>query len=154
MPILYDDRTRLVKGRFTEGVITLAVHLAHHRQMSKRPHFLKEWRKHKGLSLEQLADRVRELAATRPVSPDFAYPVSVTYATLSRIERFKMAYSQTLMELLAEIYGTTEGSLIMRDPTSPDDPWSIYERLKALEPSQLRVVDATVEALKKTGTEG
>lgn len=109
---------------------------AHTAHMAKPPHYIRQWRKHRGLTLEQLAERLH-----------------MTHQNLGKIERFKVPYNQVLLERLAEELRTEAASLIMRDPTATSDVWSIYERLQGIDPSGLRVIEATVDALKKTGTD-
>jgi transcriptional regulator with XRE-family HTH domain len=98
--------------------------------MAKNPHYLRQWRKHKGLTLEQVAERLH-----------------TTHATLSRIERGKLPYNQPLLERLAEEYGTEPASLLMRDPASTK--WSILDDLTPVERNQ---TVAFIEAIRKTGT--
>lgn len=90
-------------------------------------HFIREWRKFRGLTLEELAERL-----------------NTTHATLSRIERGKMAYTQPLLERLAEELRTDPASLIMRDPNDPDGIWSVWDTLSVPERQQgvqlLRVI--------------
>lgn len=100
----------------------------------KQRHFLRQWRKHKGYTLEQVAERI-----------------GTTHATLSRIERGKLPYNQQLLELLADAYGTDEASLIMRDPSSADAFWSLWETLAPAE--KIQAVEV-IKALKRTGTGG
>ena len=78
----------------------------------KPPHFIRQWRKKKGLTLEQLAERV-----------------GMTHQNLGKIERFKVPYSQPLLEALADVLGTDPGSLVMRNPEDPEGLWSIYDQL-------------------------
>lgn len=98
--------------------------------MDKPRHFLREWRKHKGLTLEQVAERLH-----------------TTHATISRIERGKLPYNQPLLERLAEEYGTEPASLLMRDPKA--QRWSILDDVTPVERNQ---VVAFIEAIRKTGT--
>ncbi len=76
----------------------------------KRPQyrrtFLRQWREHRGYTLEQAAEAV-----------------DITHASLSRIERGLQPYSQAILEALAELYMTDVASLIMRDPTDPEAMW-------------------------------
>lgn len=112
---------------------------AHNAHMQKQGHFLREWRKHKGYTLEHIAERV-----------------GMTHQNLGKIERGKVPYSQNLLEDLAEIYGTEPGQLVMFNPLSmaspfSEDPWSL---LQALDPPQRRQAVEVIKALKRTGTEG
>jgi transcriptional regulator with XRE-family HTH domain len=98
-------------------------------------HFLRAWRKFRGYSLEQVAERL-----------------DMSHQNLGKIERGLVPYNEPLLDALAEIYRTDRGSLIMRDPTMKDPLWSIYDNLAPPERQQLV---AKVEAeLKKTGTGG
>lgn len=110
--------------------------------MSPKPHpkpprlrrtFIREWRVHRGLTLEQLADRV-----------------GTTHASLSRIERAIQPYSQELLEGLAEALATDPASLLMRDPTDPEGMWSIWDQAK---PGQRRMIVEVARTVVKTGTE-
>ena len=78
----------------------------------KPPHFIREWRKHRGLTLEQLAERI-----------------GMTHQNLGKVERYKVPYSQTLLERLADALGADPASLIMRNPADPDGIWSLWEDL-------------------------
>jgi transcriptional regulator with XRE-family HTH domain len=77
--------------------------------------------------------------------------MTMTHATLSRIERGKLPYNQRLLELLAEIYGTDEASLLIRDPTKPDAPWTIFDTLT---PAQQVQAIEIIKTIKRTGTGG
>jgi transcriptional regulator with XRE-family HTH domain len=121
----------------------------HHAYMARRPgHHLRAWRKKCDLTLEAVAEKVKELSAEKRL-PNYDGPqLTMTHATLSRIERGQIPYNQHLLEILAEIYQVDEASLIMRDPADPDGLWSIYEGLTA--PQRVRVVEIA-KTLKRTG---
>lgn len=96
--------------------------------------FLKAWRKHRGLTLEKLAERV-----------------SLSAGYLSDLEKGKRRYNQDHLETLAEALRCDPADLIMRDPTAPDSFWSLWERVAAEDREQAtRVLEAFV---KKTGTD-
>jgi transcriptional regulator with XRE-family HTH domain len=82
-------------------------------KIHRRPTFIRQWRKSKNLTLETVADRI-----------------GVSHATLSRIERGKQDYNQTLLELLAEEFGTDPVSLLIRNPTDPEGIWSVWDQAK------------------------
>jgi len=128
--------------------------LVHHANMAKRRkgpgHFLREWRKARGLTLEQVSERVELLSAAWAAADADTRPISMTHATLSRIERGKIPYNQHLLELLADIYLADAASLIMRDPTSPD---AIYSLWATLQPAERVQAVEVIRALKRTGTE-
>ena len=114
-------------------------------------HFLRQWRKERGLTLEQVSERVELLSAAWADADADTRPISMTHATLSRIERGKIPYNQHLLELLADIYQADAASLIMRDPTSPDAIYSLWETLRPAE--RVQAVEV-IRALKRTGTQG
>lgn len=118
--------------------------LPHHVRMAKKDrgpkHFIRAWRKSiPGLTLERLAERVSEKVPT-------------THATLSRIERGKLPYSQPILEALADAMGTTPASLIMRDPSTKGSIWDMLDQIPATE--RENAAKALAGFTKKTGTEG
>lgn len=102
------------------------------RQAIYRITFLRQYREKKGLTLEQLADRV-----------------GTTHATLSRIERGLQPYSQPMLEALAEELDTDPASLIMRDPTDPEGIWSIWDKAQ---PGERAIIVDIAKTITKTGT--
>lgn len=89
--------------------------------MSK--HFLREWRKHSGKTLEMVADQLH-----------------MSHSQLSRIERYQQPYNQELLEKLAELYMCDVVDLLIRDPSEPEAIWTIWERAKPGERQQIRDV--------------
>ena len=77
------------------------------------PTYIRQWREHRGLSLERLADRL-----------------GTTKASLSRIERGLQPYSQPMLEALAAALMCEPADLLMRDPTDPEGIWSIWDSLE------------------------
>jgi len=90
--------------------------------------YIREWRKHRGLSLEELASRVE-----------------TTAATLSRIERGQQPYSQPLLEALAQTLNCRPADLIMRPPGMIDTIESVFGELS---PTSQKQFLAVVKALK------
>lgn len=93
--------------------------------------FLREWREHRGLTLEQLAEFI-----------------GVTHPTLSRVERGKQPYSQGILEGYADRLSTDVASLLMRDPEN-DGMWSLWEQAK---PGERRMILEIARTIVKTGT--
>ncbi len=114
-------------------------------------HYLRGWRQQTGLTLEQAAERVERISESRANADPTTRAISMTHATLSRVERGKLPYNQGLLEILAEVYQTDRASLIMRDPTDAEGLWSIWEQLRPTERLQAMEV---IKALKRTGTDG
>jgi DNA-binding XRE family transcriptional regulator len=95
--------------------------------------FVKQWRKHRGLNQDQLAERV-----------------GIGQNTISRLENGKIGYTQPIMEAIADALNCTVADLVIRDPTDPSAPWSIWESIPPVDRSQaLKVLQAFT---KKTGT--
>ena len=84
--------------------------------MSKKPHYVKEWRKHRGLSQEALASRVER-----------------GQSWLSQLERFDIEYTQPTLEALADALSCQPADLIMRDPSQPESIWSIWDKVPEVE---------------------
>ncbi len=84
------------------------------------PTFLRAWREHRNLTLDQAVERLREL-----------HNVVLTKTSLSRIERGKQPYSQPILEGLADAYETEPASLLIRDPSDPEALWSIWDQVRA-----------------------
>lgn len=100
----------------------------------RQRHYLAEWRKFRGLTQERAADRIGK-----------------TQAALSRYERGLTPYDQDILELLAEAYQTDPGSLLMRNPTSKDAPWTIENKLKGVPKERLEMIEGVIDAMLKAG---
>lgn len=95
---------------------------------------LKAWRKHRGLSQEQLAERI-----------------GTTTATISRIENAKQNWDQEFLRLAADELRCMPQDLLMRDPTDHEGLWSIWDQLQPVE--RLQAVEI-IKTIKRTGTKG
>jgi transcriptional regulator with XRE-family HTH domain len=104
--------------------------------MIKKSHYIREWRRHRGLTQEQLAERI-----------------GIARSYLSKIESGKRRYDQPFLEAAAEQLRCEPGDLIMRDASDPEGIWSIWDNLKPAERIQaiavLRAIGGT-----STGTDG
>lgn len=99
-----------------------------------RQTFIRQWRNHRGLSLEELASRV-----------------PMDKGNLSKVERALLPYNQEMLERIADALMTDPASLLMRDPTQPEAIWSLWDRAK---PGVRRQIESVAETLIRTGTEG
>lgn len=95
-------------------------------------HFIREWRKHRGLTLEQLAERV-----------------GLTHGAISQLERGETNYTQPTLEAIAEALDCEPADLIMRRPDSPT--WSIWDEVRGLPEDEQRRLAAVIAAVRKTG---
>ncbi|WP_462116982.1 helix-turn-helix domain-containing protein [Methylorubrum extorquens] len=95
---------------------------------ARRPNFLRQWRKFRGLSLASVGAEI-----------------SMDGTNLGRIEKGEVPYSQDLLEALADLYGCEVSDLLIRDPSEPRGIWSIWEQAKPAEREQIvRVAGALV----------
>lgn len=99
------------------------------RHAARQRHFIREWRKHRGLTQARLAERIE-----------------TSGANISRLENNHQDYTQTTLEALADALHCEPADLIMRNPLDPEAPWSIWERLKPPQRKQaVRLLKALVE---------
>lgn len=91
-------------------------------QPKRRPRrtFIRQWRKYRDLTLEQLAERI-----------------DMTPSHLSMLERGERAYTQGTLEAIADALMTDTASLLMRDPSDPEAIWTIWEQAKPGERKQI-----------------
>src|SRR4029077_5836025 len=108
-----------------------------------RKTFIRPWRKHRGLTLEQLAERMERIAAKREIE----LPTTPSY--LSMLERGQRGYIQETLEGLAEALETDVASLLTRDPADPESIWTVWGEAK---PAQRRQIVEVVKAIVRTGT--
>ena len=95
----------------------------------QRRHFVKEWRKFRGLTQEALAEKA-------DMSP----------TNLSQLENNRQRYSAEGLERLAEALHCEPAQLLMVDPTKDDSMWSIWDRAK---PAERQQIIAVAKALVK-----
>lgn len=106
--------------------------IAFQKKRTRRRTFFKEWRLHRGLSQEQLAERLE-----------------TSVASISRIESGAQPYTQDVLEALAEALSTDPASLIMRNPDDPEAMWSIWEQAKK---GERLLIEELARSVVKTGT--
>lgn len=99
-----------------------------HKKQAWRRLFVREWREHRHMTQEQLAERV-----------------GITPASLSRIERGLQAYTRGSLEALAEALQCQPADLLTRNPEDPEAPWSIWDNLK---PDQQKTAIRVLKALQ------
>lgn len=103
------------------------------RKRQFRRTFIRQWRQHRSLTLEQLADRM-----------------DMTSSHLSMLERGQRGYTQETLEALAHALQTDPASLLMRDPSDPEAIWSVWENAR---PGERRQIVEIAKALIRTGTD-
>jgi transcriptional regulator with XRE-family HTH domain len=100
--------------------------------------YLREWRRHRGLTQSQVLDRLA-------IMDDPNLPK--TGASLSRLEAGKQPYSQRVLEALAEVYNCEPGDLIKHNPEKEGRIIDIVARLDAKKRDQALAI---LEALANT----
>jgi transcriptional regulator with XRE-family HTH domain len=94
--------------------------------------FLRQWRKHRGLTQDQLAERT-----------------GMSKGYISQLEIGTRQYTQELLETFAAELRCGPADLIMRDPSQPEPIWSLWDNLPDAQKPQ---AVAVIQALTKTGT--
>ena len=100
-------------------------------------HYLREWRKHLGLTQGQVVDRLAALE-----DPN----LPTTEASLSRLENGRQPYSERVIEALAFIYGTEPWEMIGRNPSKEG---LVVDLTHKLNTAQQRQVIALIEAMQQ-----
>lgn len=95
--------------------------------------FIKQWREHRGLNQEQLAERLE-----------------MTQSHLSMLENGRRGYTQETLEAVAEALQTDVASLLMRNPADDEAIWSIWDQAKTGD--QRKMIVELAKTVLKTGT--
>lgn len=122
------------KGHYACGANAPPAYLCDSPDMAIQTHYIREWRRFRDMTQEQLAERI-----------------GIDKGYLSKIENGKRRYDQPFLEAAAEVLQCSPADLIMRNPGDPDGLWSIYDQLKPAQRIQLVEI---AKALKRTGVEG
>lgn len=97
---------------------------------TSRATFIREWRKYRGLTLEQLAEKA-----------------GTDHGNLSKIERGLKTYKQKLLEGIAAALDTTPASLLGRNPYDQEEIGSLWQDLTPADRERGRDL---LEALKRS----
>ena len=89
----------------------------------KAPFYLREWRKHRGYTLERLAEMI-----------------GTSQGHLSDLEKGKKRYNQDHLEALAIALRCSPADLLMRDPGQPESIQSIWDQVPEAQREQARAV--------------
>lgn len=109
-----------------------------HPKPVRQPSQIKAWRKHRGLTLAKMSERLQEMEG-----------LEISDAQLSRIERGSQPWSQDLLEALARVLQAGEAAhLINVNPLGQSPRWSVWENASQAERQQ---AEAFIETVRKTG---
>jgi transcriptional regulator with XRE-family HTH domain len=123
----------MVRGFSQRNNVSMAKFARPAPKPERRRHFIKQWRKAKNLTQEELAERI-----------------GVTPGAISQLELGRVNYTQNMLEAIAEEFGVRPGDLLNVDPTREGAMWSIWESLDV--PARNQVVEIA-KTFQKTGTE-
>lgn len=93
-------------------------------------HYLREWRKHRGLSLRKLADRMES---------EPGIPIT-SHANLGRIELFQQPYSQEILESAAAALECSVSDLLSVDPTKDGEVIDLLRLLRSKDPETVKAI--------------
>lgn len=105
------------------------------KKVAPMKHFIKEWRRYRGLTQEQLAARLE-----------------IDRTTVSKIESGKQEYSQGFLEAAAYAMRCEPADLIMRNPSQPSAIWSIWDSIPDAEkPKAIAILSTLADLSRKVG---
>lgn len=91
-------------------------------------HFIRAWRKHRGLSQVQLAERV-----------------GINQGNLSKIEKGIRKYDQEFLEKAADVLGCDPADLLQRDPGASEAIWDLWDKMQPNQREQLVEIAKTLQ---------
>ena len=97
-------------------------------------HYLRAWRRYRGLTQEQLAERA-----------------GISHSTVSRVENGESDLTRTTAAPLAAALKIRTADLF-RDPADPDDAWSTAAKIAALSPERRRILARFLASLAEDDT--
>jgi transcriptional regulator with XRE-family HTH domain len=96
-----------------------------------KPTYIRSWRKHRRLTLEELAAQI-----------------DMSAGHLSMLERGERGYTQETLESIAKTLGTTTAALVGQDPKDPEGLWAVWSAATPLQRKQ--IVEIAKSLLKTT----
>lgn len=113
-----------------------------HSKPPRQRTFIREWRKHRGYTLERFSDALQVMLG-----------MELSVSQVSRIERGDQAYNQDVLEAFAKVLQCEPNHLLRIDPTKSEDVfYSVYDRLSPVQRRQAQAM-LNVIAGDKTGTD-
>lgn len=107
----------------------------------KYPNFVKEWRKHRGLTQKQLIARLIELTGEDQDAAFLEARVPTTEASLSRIENGHQNFNMAMLQALADALNVDQpGWLLDRNPLKSAEVVDFVGRLDAKQQEQASAV--------------
>lgn len=106
-------------------------------QADRPPHYIREWRKHRNLTQDRLANRLGK-----------------TQGWVSQIERFEIEYTQGALHAIADALMCEPADLLRVNPLMDGDVIDITALLRGADPLVRNQALAVVSTLLQTGTSG
>jgi DNA-binding Xre family transcriptional regulator len=75
--------------------------------------------------------------------------VGMTPSTISQLEKGKQGFTNSTLEAFAWALNCNPGDLLMRDPTKPNNIWTIQEQLMKATPEQQHQISDFIEFVLK-----
>lgn len=97
--------------------------------------FLREWRTYRGLTQERLAERA-----------------GLTQGLISQLERNASDYTGETLAALANALGCEPVDLLIRNPMDVTAPWSIWETVRDMQPTEQVQALEVVKTLRRVNT--
>lgn len=97
---------------------------------TKTQHFVREWRKHLGMTQEELAVKI-----------------GAVVSSISQLENGKQGYSQAMLESLASAFGCETYDILRIDPSKAPEAADIATLLKGAQPEVKREAVGFVRGL-------
>lgn len=92
-------------------------------------HFIRQWRKHRGLTQQELAKRI-----------------DYTDGAISHIETGQSAYTQTFLEAIAKALDCKPGDLIFHEPKTASNKDKINQMVASMDEEDTAILMVMVEA--------
>lgn len=108
-----------------------------HPKPSKPRHFIRAWRKYRGLTQERLAERIE-----------------ATAGLISQLETGETNYTQQTLEALAYALDAEPGDLISRDPNMEGSIIDLTRLLSAASDTERKRALRVLKEILGTGTDG
>lgn len=99
-------------------------------------HYIREWRKFRGLTLQQLCDRLER----EPGEP------MISFSQLGRIERGDQGYRQEQLEAIADALAITTAQLLSHNPLIDSEVVDLTGLLQNATPDKRKTIVAMIKA--------
>lgn len=117
-----------VQSIYSDEALKSPAAIRHHRNMAKRQHFIREWRKFRDLNQTQLADAV-----------------GISQSFISKFETFQVSPDLATLTLIAGALKCDVVDLIKREPDTQETIWGLWDQLQPTQKTQLVEIGQTLK---------